>query len=162
MTPGSGGKTRRKAAESCRDGTGIVVSKLRLDRVGPQNRVSGKRAGKPARNDVLSQLETQEVPEDRQEDSASGALLNNDRTTLTGGEVSGAPGDVLRQLGRVGGVKLDIERKIPGNAWWRNKVRLTGIKGSGQHQSGRSYAPRTCFFISFPGSNQFCKRKNHC
>lgn len=71
--------------------------------------MSGKRAGEPTRNDVLPQLETEEVPEDIQEDTASGVALNIDRTTLAGGEVSEAPGDVLRQLGGVRRVKLDIE-----------------------------------------------------
>lgn len=94
--------------------------------------MSGERAGKPARNDVLPQLETQEIPEDRQEDAASGALLNNDRTRLAGGEASGAPGDVLRQLGGVRGVKLDIKRKIPGNAWRRNKVINENKQDSGR------------------------------
>lgn len=69
--------------------------------------MSGKGTGKPTRNDVLSQLETQEVPADRQEDAASGVLPLT-WTTLAA-EVSQAPGEVLRQLGGVRRVELDVK-----------------------------------------------------
>lgn len=123
--------------------------------------MGGKRAGKPSRNDVLSQLETQEVPEDRQEDAASGALVKNDGTTLTGGEASGAPGDVLRQLRGVGRVKLDVKRKIPGNAWWRNKV----IKENKREQSTSEWAElRTSDLLLhlLPWIQPVLQKENHC
>lgn len=42
---------------------GIVVSQLGLDRVGTQQSQSRKGTGQPPRNDVLSKLKTQVVPE---------------------------------------------------------------------------------------------------
>lgn len=103
------------------DSTGIVVSELWLDGVGAEDAVSGKRTWKMTRNYILSQLETQEVPADRQEGITCLRCTNRWKHVwqcwaLIDRWVN-LPGDVLRELGGIRRVKLDIKGEIPGNTW---------------------------------------------
>lgn len=104
---------------------GVILSQLRQQGVGAQQRQGDERAGQPSAPDVLTQLQDQEVPA-RVKGQRSGARESAPVTAAGCGVCVGVagrltdimtlPGEVLRQVSWIRRVELHIEGEFTGAA----------------------------------------------